>query len=173
MKMTGAFLSSVLLALGCSGPRYRQSAGPVDRTRYMGTWYVWAGRTTSLEKGAHNAVEKYTWNPAQERIDIDFSYHKDSADGKLKTLPQKAWIVDGSGNAHWKIRPIWPLLFDYQIVALDPEYRWTAVGVPSGAYLWIMGREPVVSDAALAEIVAIVAKGGYPVQDVVRVEQKW
>jgi apolipoprotein D and lipocalin family protein len=171
--MNMAFAAPILFALGCASPRYPRTSSPIDLPRYMGKWYVWAGRTTSLEKGAHNSVEIYTWNPAKKQIDIDFSYRKDSVAGKLKQLPQRAWVVEGSGNAKWKIQPLWPLRFDYQIVAFDPEYDWTAVGVPGGAYLWIMGRQPTVSDAKLAELIGIVGKTGYPVQGVSRVDQEW
>jgi len=173
MKIRRAFAAAIVLAAGCAAPRYPQTAMNVDLPRYMGTWYVWAGRLTSLERGANNSVEKYSWNAAKDRIDVDFSYRKDSVKGPLKRLPQKAWVVKDSGNARWKIQPIWPLRFNYQIVAFDPDYAWTAVGVPDGAYLWIMGREPIVSDAKLAELIELVRKTGYPVQDVTRVNQDW
>jgi apolipoprotein D and lipocalin family protein len=173
MGVRQALIASLAFTLGCAGPRYPQTSLNVELPRYMGTWYVWAGRTTSFEKGASNSVEKYSWNPAKDRIDVDFSYRKGGVNGKLKRLPQKAWVVKGSGNAHWKVQPLWPLRFDYQIVAFDPDYAWTIVGVPDGAYLWIMGREPIVSDAKLAELIDLVGKTGYPVHDVSRVNQDW
>jgi apolipoprotein D and lipocalin family protein len=151
---------------------YSKTVKHVDIPRFMGTWYVWAGRTSFLERGAHNAVEKYTWNDQHKRIDIDFIFNKNTFNGKIKKLPQKAWIYNKKTNAHWKVQPLWPLKFDYLVIALDQDYQWTAIGVPSGSYLWIMGREPLVSERKLAEIIRELDDVAYPTNDIVRVPQK-
>lgn len=173
MRSSLSVVALALLFLGCSSARYRATSAAVDLPRFMGRWYVWAGRTTFMEKGAHNAVETYAWNAGKKRIDIDFKFRRDAFEGKLKTMPQKGWVVDGTGNARWKISPLWPLKFDYLILAVGPEYAWTAIGVPDGSYLWIMGREPAVSDEKLAAVIAEVAASGYPVDSVSRVPQRW
>lgn len=151
---------------------FKKTVKWVEVPKFMGTWYVWAGRTTFLERGAYSSVEKYTWNSAEDRIDVDFTCRKDGFDGKLKSYPQKAWIVNKASNAEWEVQPFWPLKFGYLVIALEPNYNWTAIGVPNGAYLWIMGRVPVVSDAQLAEILEHVKSLGYPTQDVERVPQR-
>jgi apolipoprotein D and lipocalin family protein len=157
--MLSTFLS------GCSSKQFTATVPAVDLQRFMGTWYVWTGRTTFLEKDAHNAVEIYTWNAEKQRIDIGFTFNKGSLDGELKSIPQKAWIENPQTNAHWKVSPFWPLKFDYLVIGLDPDYQWTAIGVPSGKYLWIMGRNPQVADSKLQEIVQTVSKTGYPVEN--------
>jgi apolipoprotein D and lipocalin family protein len=151
---------------------FKHTVEHVDIPKFMGTWYVWAGRTTFLESGAYSSIEKYTWNDKDERIDIDFTFHKGSFDGNLKSIPQKAWIFNKMTNAHWKVQPFWPFKLDYLVIDLDSDYQWTAIGVPSGAYLWIMGRVPVVSDKELNQIIDRVKSLGYPVEDVVRVPQQ-
>lgn len=168
-------MSAIITALwitGCSSMNYSKTVKYVDIPRFMGPWHVWAGRTTFLENGAHNAVEKYTWNDEEKRIDVDFTFNKDSFDGKLKSLPQKAWIYDSETNAHWKVQPFWPFKLDYLVIALDKDYHWTAIGVPSGSYLWIMGREPMVSEEKLAKIIGELDAIGYPINDIVRIPQQ-
>ena len=88
-----------LLLLSCvSGSKANRGSEPlrtvehIDITRFMGRWYVIANIPTFIEKGAHNAIELYTWNGEKDRIDIDFRFNKGSFDGKLKVYPQKAWI---------------------------------------------------------------------------------
>jgi apolipoprotein D and lipocalin family protein len=151
---------------------YSHTVSHVDIPRFMGSWYVWAGRTTFIERGAYGSIEKYTWNAQEDRIDVDFTFHKGSFDGDLKSHPQKAWIEDKTTNAHWKVQPFWPLKFDYLVIDLDVDYQWTAIGVPNGSYLWIMGRTPVVSDEQLAGIIDRLKTLGYPVDGVVRVPQR-
>jgi apolipoprotein D and lipocalin family protein len=151
--------------------KYNKTVDHVDIPKFMGTWYVWAGRTTFLEKGAHNSIEIYTWNEKKERIDIDFKFRKDSFDGPVKEIPQKAWIYNNETNAHWKVQPFWPLKLDYLVIALSPDYEWTAIGVPNTKYLWIMGRTPNVSDQQLSEITQKLDALGYPTENILRIPQ--
>jgi len=161
-----------ILFAGCTSLNYQKTVDHVDLPKYMGTWYVWAGRTTSFEKGAFAAIEKYTWNNAENRVDVDFTFHKDSFEGPLKSIPQKAFIDDTKTNAHWLIQPFWPLKFDYLIIDIDTDYQWVVVGVPSGDYIWIMGRTPKVEESQLSAIIERVKKLDYPVKDIERVPQR-
>jgi apolipoprotein D and lipocalin family protein len=160
-------LSSFIMSCAHS---YHPTVDYVDRDRFMGTWYVMAGRFTPLEKDVFNAIEKYTWNEEKERIDIDFSYNKGSLQGPLKKIPQKGWIVDHKTNATWKISPLWPLKFTYLVVALDPDYEWTAIGVPNKNYLWIMTRSKSFSKAQMKDVLDQLERVDYPTNDLVYVE---
>jgi apolipoprotein D and lipocalin family protein len=135
----------------------------------MGTWYVQAGRFTMLEKEVHNGVETYKWNSKEKRIDIDFRFNKGSLAGKLTTLPQKGWIYNTKTNAHWKISPLWPLKFDYLIIALGKDYEWTAIGVPNQKYLWIMTREKNVTKEKMDFFINEVKATGYPTNELTNV----
>ncbi len=149
------------ICCGCTGNSYQKTVEHVAIDRFMGTWYVITGRFTFLESGAHNAVEIYSWNEAKQRIDIDFRFNKDSLSGKEKKIPQTARIVDSQTNAHWKVSPFWPLSFDYLVIALDADYQWTAIGVPSQKYLWIMARTPSLTEEVLSNILQQLSANGY------------
>ncbi len=144
-----------------------ETVANVNLDRFMGKWYVIAGRFTFVEKGAHNAIEIYTYNQKKQRIDIAFTFRKDSFNGKLKSLPQKAWIINKKTNAHWKVRPFWPLKFDYLVLALDPNYQWVAIGVPSQKYLWIMARTPHFSE--VDQVLSQLVTKGYDISRLVEV----
>jgi len=64
------------------------------------------------------------------------------------------------------VRPFWPLLFDYRVVALDPDYQWTAIGVPSEKYLWIMSRTTAFSREKVDAILQGLKAQGYDVSDI-------
>ena len=74
---------------GCSGMEYNKTVDYIDLDKFMGKWFVIAGRVTFLEKGAYNPIEHYTFNVEKNRIDIDFSFNKDSLSGPKKNIPQK------------------------------------------------------------------------------------
>lgn len=164
-------LAFLVILTSCSH-QMPKTADYIDRDKFMGTWYVIAGRFTFLEEGQHNSVEKYTWNEKEQRIDIDFSFNKDSFDGKLKSIPQKGFIENKQTNAHWKVQPFWPLKLDYLVLLCDPQYRWTVIGVPSQKYLWIMAREKTLPEETLQKILSDLNQRGYDNSHIVRVPQR-
>jgi apolipoprotein D and lipocalin family protein len=145
----------------------------VEIEKFMGDWYVLAGRFTFLEVDVHNGLEKYTWNEAEQRIDVDFTYNKGSLTGPKKSIPQKAYIYNQETKAHWKVSPLWPFKFDYLIVELDENYRWTAIGVPDQKYLWIMARDWKNPEAIIQEAVKRLEAKGYNSKNLVLVPQHW
>ncbi|MBP7845668.1 MAG: lipocalin family protein [Proteobacteria bacterium] len=153
--------------------KYNKTVEHVDVEKFMGRWYVQAGRFTFLEKGAHNAVETYAYNKADEKILIDFTFNKDSFDGKKKSIPQKGKIHNKQTGAHWKVSPFWPLEFDYLIIDLADDYSWTAIGVPNQKYLWIMSRDWNFSDQKVQEVLNRLKDKGYDAENTVRVLHRW
>lgn len=150
-----------LLISSCSTTKFMDTATDVKINKFMGPWYVLAGRFTFLEKDVYNAVESYTWNKEEERIDVSFTYNKGSFDGDVKSVPQTAWVENHTTNAHWKVSPFWPLKFDYLILDVAEDYSWTAVGTPNQKYLWIMARDPKNAKEIIKEVVKRLNKKGY------------
>lgn len=145
---------------------YNKIVPKVEMSKFLKTWYVIAGRTTFFENGAHNATETYKWNKENKRIDIEFTFNKDSLEGAKKTMTQKGWVHNKKTNSHWKVSPFWPLKLDYLIIGLADDYSWTAVGVPSGKYLWIMADSPKMEQSKLDSIISQLKKNGYPVNNI-------
>ena len=166
-------LAILFFVLSCAGVSpYRKTVPDVELEKFMGKWYVIASRATSYEKNAFQAVEIYTFNKDKDRIDIDFTFRKGSMDGEKKSLPQKGYVIDKKNNSHWKVSPLWPLKFDYLIIGLDKDYKWTAIGVPDKEFLWIMAREPSLSETELSYILKSIESNGYPTQNMDRIQNK-
>ncbi len=155
--------------ISCFGHDFTKTVNYVDIDKFMGDWFVIAGRFTSFEEGAHNALENYQFNKKENRIDIAFTFNKDSLTGKLTSIPQKAWIKDQKTNAYWSVSPFWPLYFDYLVVDLAEDYSWTAIGVPSQDYLWIMARDPHISKDLVDTIISRLDGLGYNTKNLVYV----
>ncbi len=86
---------------------------------------------------------------------IDITY-KATRNGRIKTLRQKG-IVSSESNARWKIKflkPFIPFLkAPYEVVLLDSNYTYMAVGYPDNNYGWIMARDTVIQDDLYNEII--------------------
>lgn len=171
--MKWAFVIFSLMTCACSTGSSMNTVNKVDIPQFMGKWYVLAGRFTFLEVDVHNGVESYTWNEKENRIDIDFTYRQGGFDGKEKSVPQKGWIYNQNSGAHWKVSPLWPLKFDYLVVALDDNYQWTAIGVPDQKYLWIMARDWKNPKPIIESAVRALTEKGYDAGHLVTVPHQW
>jgi apolipoprotein D and lipocalin family protein len=163
----------MMILTSCSSGSFMKTVDHVDLPRFMGDWYVLGGRFTYMEKEVYNSIERYTWNEKESRIDVDFTYRKGSFDGALKSIPQKAWIHNTESNAHWKVSPFWPLKFDYLVLDLASDYSWTAIGVPSQKYLWIMARDWKSPAPIMSEAIERLKQKGYDTSNLVTVPHRW
>jgi apolipoprotein D and lipocalin family protein len=136
--------SAALLAFlglsGCTTPPRPPTVAHVDLERYMGRWYVISHVPYFLERGKVASSDYYAPRP-DGRLVNNFTFREDSIDGPEKTWEGVAWVTDTSTNATWKVSFIWPFAVTYKIFALDPDYRWAAVGTADAGLLWILSRE--------------------------------
>lgn len=144
----------------------------VDLERFMGDWYVVANIPTFIEKGAHNAVETYRLND-DGTVATTFRFRKGGFDGPVKTYTPKGFIKDTDSNALWGMQFIWPIKGDYRIVYLDEEYQATIIGRKARDYVWVMAREPELSEANFQILKAKVGELGYDASRLQKVPQQW
>jgi apolipoprotein D and lipocalin family protein len=169
------FAAPVLALLSaCSGAQKAdmKTVEKVDLPRFMGSWYVIANIPTAIEKGAHNAVERYALD-ADGSIRTTFTFRDGAFDGKLKTYNPRGFVLDRDTNALWGMRFIWPIKADYRIVYLNDGYSQTVIGRRKRDYVWIMARTPQVPEADYQRMLAVVAGLGYDTGRVQRVPQRW
>jgi apolipoprotein D and lipocalin family protein len=173
-RLAAAMLLPALALPGCHGaPRAPlATVERVDLPRFMGAWYVIANIPTRLERGAHNAVERYAL-AGDGTIDTTFVFRQDGFDGELKTMRPRGFVLDRQSNARWGMRFIWPVKADYRIIWLDADYTRTVVGRQKRDYVWIMARTPEIPEAQYQELLRFVAAQGYDISQVQRVPQRW
>ena len=166
-------LSVLLLAACQTMPKPPLTVVPqVDLPRFMGDWYVIASIPTFMEKGAHNAVESYRLD-TDGTIAVNFTFRKDSFDGKQKQHQPRGFVIDGTGNAVWGMRFIWPFKADYRITYVDASYTQTIISREARDYVWIMARTSTIAAAEYEHLVGLVAAQGYEIAKLQRVPQQW
>ena len=65
-----------------------------------------------------------------------------------------------------------PFYGDYYIMALDKDYQWVLVGSPSRDFLWILAREPELSEDIIEKLTNGAANAGFDVSRLERMTQK-
>jgi len=165
-------LASILPLFACSNHAPMATVDYVDIDRFMGDWYVLANIPTFLEQGAHNAIESYEKND-DGTIATTFTFRDGGFDGELKEYHPKGYIKDKNSNALWGMQFIWPIKADYRIVYLDNDYTKTVIGREARDYVWLMAREPDLTDDDYEEIVEYIESIGYDISKLQRVPQQW
>lgn len=168
------FLTIALICGGCATTPQRplvQTVPYVDLERFMGSWHVIANIPTFIEKNAYNAVESYALNE-DGSIATTFAFNKGGFDGTQKKYTPRGFVRDKKSNAIWGMRFVWPFKADYRILYLDPDYSLTIIGRKQRDYLWIMAREPAISETEYQRMLNVAAEQGYDISKIQKVPQQ-
>ncbi|WP_240499407.1 lipocalin family protein [Oceanococcus atlanticus] len=144
----------------------------VDLPRFMGDWYVIGFIPIGAEADAHNGIESYRIG-RKGKIDTVYRYLEGGFDGPLKTHTPNAKVEPGTGNARWGMQFVWPLRAEYVISYLDDDYQTTIIARSKRDYVWLMAREPHMSDADFARYRDKIGALGYDTSAFVRQPQRW
>lgn len=143
----------------------------VDIERFMGPWYVIGCIPTFIERNAVNSVESYALN-SDGSIATTFTFNQGSFEGKQKKYTPRGFILEYDSNARWGMRFIWPFKADYRIAYLNSDYTLTVIARQKRDYVWIMAREPVISDEDYERLIQFVSSQGYDTAKIQRVLQQ-
>jgi apolipoprotein D and lipocalin family protein len=137
----------------------------------MGDWYVIANIPTFIEKEAYNAVESYRL-AEDGTIETTFKFNKGGFDGPLKTYNPRGYVRDEKSNAVWGMQFFWPFKAEYRIIFLNEDYSTTVIGRTKRDYVWIMARQPAISDEEYDFILNFLQEQGYDISKVLKVPQR-
>ena len=162
----------IMLLSACSSHPPMKTVEHVNLDRFMGDWYVIANIPTFIEKQAFNAVETYA--PGKSgTIDTTFRFRKGGFEGPVKKYKPTGYILDTQSNALWSMQFIWPIKADYRIVYIDQDYKHVVIGREARDYVWLMSRQPEISDKDYQQFRNMISKLGYDAEKLQRVPQQW
>ena len=168
MRIVIALTALAALAACASPPVNRQSAEPlavvpaVDLDRYLGRWYEIARLENGFEKNCEGVTADYSRRD-DDLIRVVNTCRVGAPDGKARVADGKARVVDPASNARLEVSFFGPFWGDYWILDLTEDYSRSIVGEPSGRYLWILARTPVISEDSRADALARLEAMGYDV----------
>ena len=125
-------------------PKGATAVKPFDRNRYFGKWYEIARMPSRIEKNIRSLTEEYTIRE-DGFIGVTtkaYNYKKDKwieATGRMK-------FAGSENEGMLKVSYFGPFFAAYNILDLDPDYRYTLVSGSGLDYLWILSRETTVPD---------------------------
>jgi apolipoprotein D and lipocalin family protein len=175
MKIFLASAMTLIILASCATTTkepFQETEEYVDIERFTGNWYVIALLPTAFEKDAANGIENYSLTE-EGNIRVQYTFRKNSPQGKEKVMTQKGWIYNKESNADWRVRPLWPLKLPYYILEIDEDYQYTVIGTNNFKYLWIMSRNPKMDEQLLQQISSRMTARGYDMSEIQYMEQRW
>jgi len=148
----------LLLLCGCARiPHGVVAVTGFDVQRYLGTWYEIARLDNSFERGLINTSATYSLNDDGSLRVVNRGF--DPKLNKWKQAEGRAYFVSQPDIGRLKVSFFWPFYGGYNIIDLDKQnYSYVLICGNSKTYLWILAREPKLSETVLASL-TLKAKG--------------
>ncbi len=120
-------------------PKGARAVSPFQKDRYLGKWYEIARMDFKFEKNLDNVTANYSVN-ADGTIRVDnqgYNY----LTKEWKQSVGKAKFVSNPEIARLKVSFFGPFYAGYNVIAIDPNYKYAMVVGNNLDYLWLLSRE--------------------------------
>ena len=167
--MKKLLLLSLVALVGCTG--IPEGIEPVDNFElepYLGTWYEIARLDHSFERGLSNVTANYSLRDDGGVAVVNRGYRTDK--GEWDEAKGKAFFIDDTSVGRLKVSFFGPFYGAYNVFALGENYEYSMVAGPDRSYLWILAREPQVSQELVDTLIAKAEAAGYDTSELIFVE---
>ena len=175
MKKINLLLLSLLifsLSSCANNNTMKKKTKNINIERYLGKWYEIARYDHKFEKGLTGVTANYSMKP-NGKIKVINSGYAGNLNGEYKSVEGKAYIPNPDNSGHIKVSFFWIFYADYFVLDIDEkDYNWAIVGSKSNNYLWILCRNPKISDDLYNELIRKIENLGYNSSKLIKVEHK-
>ena len=154
-----AIPASVMLRSNSPIPKGAAAVKPFDKTKYLGQWYEIARMDFRFERNLKNVTANYSLNKdgSIKVVNRGFDY----VSNKWKQATGKAKLAGMPDEARLKVSFFGPFYAEYNVIALDREYKYALVAGKNLKYLWILCREITLPEEIKREYLKIAGDLGY------------
>ena len=167
-----AILLFLLGLAGCTSvPEGVTPVTGFESERYLGTWYEIARFDHSFEDGLSRVTATYSKREDGGIRVLNKGY--DAATGEWDEAEGKAYFVSDETTGHLKVSFFGPFYASYVVAELDKDnYQYSLVTGPDRSYLWILARQPTLSQDVLDELLSKAKSLGYATDEFIWVDHK-
>jgi apolipoprotein D and lipocalin family protein len=172
IKLTAQLSILCISALlgACTGmPERVEPVKGFELDRYLGKWYEIARLDHRFERGLNQITAEYTLRDDGGVRVVNRGFSTES--GKWEEAQGKAYFVGDETIGHLKVSFFGPFYGSYIIFDLDKDYRYSFVSGPDTSYLWLLSREPQVSEAVMQRFRSKAEQAGFDLDELIIVKQ--
>ncbi|MXV52243.1 lipocalin [Pedobacter sp. HMF7647] len=169
--VAGAGIAAGLIALNscASIPKGAAAVKPFEKDRYLGTWYEIARMDYRFEKNLAEVTANYSVKD-DGNIKV-LNRGRDEKTGKWKESIGKAKFVNEPTEARLKVSFFGPFFAGYNVIAIDPQYRYALVAGNNLNYLWLLSREKTMPENIKQDYLTKASSLGYDVKKLIWTKQ--
>lgn len=149
-------------------PKGAKAVTPFDKNKYLGKWYEIARLDFKYERDLNNTTANYSLNDngSIKVVNRGFNYKTN----EWKEANGKAKFVGDPNEAKLKVSFFGPFYSGYNVLAIDPEYKYALVAGKNLDYLWILARETSIPENVKKDYLKKAEEIGYKTSDLIWVE---
>ena len=137
--------------------------------RYLGRWYEVARLDHSFERGLDAVTADYSLRDDGGIRVINSG--RDITSGEMQQAEGRAYFVEKSNIGYLKVSFFGPFFGSYVIFELDHEgYQYAFVAGNTTDYLWLLARDPLVSEEVLRNFKDKASTFGFNTEDLIFVQ---
>ena len=160
------FCSLLMLMSACTSvPDGIEPVTGFELNRYLGKWYEIARLDHGFERGLSEVSADYSKRPDGGVDVINRGYSEQ--DKRWEQAEGKAFFVKDTGTGHLKVSFFGPFYGSYVIFELDPAYQYAFVSGPSHDYLWLLARQPAVSEDLRTRFIETARQAGFALDELI------
>jgi apolipoprotein D and lipocalin family protein len=170
-KFKDKLIIIIMIALftSCSSiPKGVEAVTPFDKEKYLGKWYEIARFDFKFERGLNNTTAEYSLKPNGmiKVVNRGYNYEK-----KIwKEAIGKAKFAGNENLAMLKVSFFGPFYSGYNVIAIDPDYKYALISGSSFDYLWILSREKTIPEDIKTSYLEKAKKLGFEVSNLLWIE---
>jgi apolipoprotein D and lipocalin family protein len=157
--LIGAGIVLTLCSCGGGIPKEATAVNNFDSTKYLGKWYEIARLDHKWERDLNNVTAEYSLND-DKTIKVDNKGY-DFKKGKWEQSIGKAKFVGKENIGMLKVSFFGPFYSGYNVIAIDPEYKYALVAGESLKYMWILSRETKIPESVKTDFLMKAREIGY------------
>lgn len=162
-------LAAMLIFSSCHTiPEGANAVIPFNKQKYLGKWYEIARLDYKQEKNLNNTTAEYSMNN-DGTIKV-FNRGYNVVTDKWEEAIGKAKFVKNEDIGMLKVSFFGPFYSGYNVIAIDPDYKYALVAGESLEYLWILSREQTIPGDVKENYLTKAQKIGYNTSDLLWVE---
>lgn len=162
------FILATLIYSCSTIPKEATAIVPFIKENYLGKWYEIARLDFKYEKNLNNTTAEYSLN-TNGTIKVD-NRGFNTKDKKWAQAIGKAKFVKNDTIGMLKVSFFGPFYGGYNVIGINPDYKYALVAGSNLKYLWILSRNETIPDAIKNEYLDIAKKIGYTTSNLIWVE---
>ena len=161
-NLWGCILSMMIFA-GCRSVQDIPAVDGFVLDKYLGKWYEIYRLPNWFESGMSQvSAEYFLLENGNIRV-----INRGIKDGMVKTVYGYARFRDRKDSGELEVSFFRPFYAAYRIIKLAPDYRYSVVVSANKKYLWILSRNPQLSQSDRFEIFSFLKKQKFPVEKLI------